>query len=65
MNKIYFNSASQKLEYQDNCCIRQISYPVSVIAKSLLTNEEFDMTLESESCAQDLMVDEFDLYIKQ
>ena len=65
MNKIYFNSANQKLEYQDNCCIRQVSYPVSVIAKSLLTNEEFDMTLESESEAQDLMVDEFDLYVKQ
>ena len=65
MNKIYFNSANKKLEYKDNCCIRQVSYPVSVIAKSLLTNEEFDMTLESEAEAQDLMVDEFDLYVKQ
>lgn len=63
MNKIYFNSANEKLEYQDNCCIRQLSYPVSVIAKSLLTNEQFAMVLESEADAQDLMVDEFDLYI--
>ena len=65
MNKIYLNSANKKLEYQDNCCIRQISYPVSVIAKSLLTNEQIAMVLESEADAQDLMVDEFDLYIKQ
>ncbi len=65
MNKIYFNSANQKIEYQDNCCIRQVSYPVSVIAKSLLTNEQIAMVLESEADAQDLMVDEFDLYIKQ
>ena len=65
MNKIYFNSANKKLEYQDTCCIRQVSYPVSVTAKSLLTNEEFDMTLESEAEAQDLMVDEFDLYVKK
>ena len=64
MNKIYFNSASQKLEYQDTHCIRQVSYPVSVIAKSLLTNEQIAMVLESEADAQDLMVDEFDLYIK-
>lgn len=63
MKKIYFNSANQKLEYQDSCCIRQISYPVSVIAKSLLTDEQFAMVLESQADAQDLMVDEFDLYI--
>lgn len=65
MKKIYFNSANQKLEYQDNCCIIQVSYPVSVIAKSLLTNEQLAMVLESEADAQDLMVDEFDLYVKQ
>ena len=64
MKKIYFNSANKKLEYQDNCCIRQVSYPVSVIAKSLLTNEQFEMTIESEADAQDLLVDEFDLFIK-
>ena len=63
MNKIYFNSASQKLEYQDKCCIRQVSYPVKVIAKSLLTGEEFNMVLESQADAQDLMVDEFDISI--
>ena len=64
MKKIYFNSANQKLEYQDNCCIRQVVYPVSVIAKSLLTNEQFEMIIESEADAQDLLVDEFDLFIK-
>ena len=64
MNKIYFNSANQKLEYKDTCCIRQVSYPVSVIAISLLTGERFAMVLESEADAQDLMVDEFDLFIK-
>lgn len=63
MKKIYFNSANQKLEYQDTCCIRQVSFPVSVIAKSLLTAEQFTMVLESEADAHDLMVDEFDLYI--
>ena len=65
MNKIYFNSASQKLEYQDTHCIRQVSYPVSVIAISLLTEEEFNMTIESEEYAMDLMVDEFDLFVNQ
>ncbi len=63
MNKIYFNSANQKLEYRDNCCIRQLSYPVSVIAISLLTGERFVMVLESEADAQNLMVDEFDIYV--
>lgn len=63
MKKIYFNSANQKLEYQDTCCIRQVSFPVSVIVKSLLTAEQFAMVLESEADAHDLMVDEFDLYI--
>ena len=64
MNKIYFNSASKRLEYQDNCCIRQVSYPVRVIAVSLLTNEQIAMVLESQADAQELMVDELDLYIK-
>ena len=64
MNKIYFNSANKRLEYMDKYCIRQVSYPVSVIAKSLLTNEKFEMVLESQADAEDLMVDEFDLYIK-
>lgn len=64
MNKIYFNSANKRLEYLDKCCIRQVSYPVSIVIKSLLTNEEFEVVLESEADAQDLMVDEFDLYIK-
>ena len=64
MNKIYFNSASQKLEYLDTHCIIKVRFPVKVIAISLLTGEEFNMTLESQADAQDLMVDEFDLYIK-
>ena len=65
MKKIYFNSANQKLEYQDNCCIRQVVYPVKVVARSLLTGEEFNMTIESEDDAMDLMVDEFDLFVNQ
>ena len=63
--RIVYNSLSKELDYQDTHCIRKVSFPVNVTAVSLLTGEEFDMTLESEDDAKDLMVDEFDLYIKQ
>ena len=65
LHRICYYKLSDTLEYQDTHCIRSVNFPVNVTAVSLLTNEEFDMTLESKSDAMDLMVDEFDLYIKQ
>ena len=65
MKKIVYNSLGKELNYQDTHCIRKVRFPVKVIARSLLTGEEFDMTIESEEDAMDLMVDEFDLFVNQ
>jgi predicted branched-subunit amino acid permease len=62
MYKIYYNSASNIFEYMTDSAIHTVEFPVKVTAVSLLTDEQVATTVSRE-IAENLMVDEWDLYI--
>ena len=62
MYKIYYNSSNDSFEYMKNSSIETVNFPARVEAISLLTDEQVRTTVSRE-LAEDLMVDEWDLYI--
>jgi hypothetical protein len=63
MHKISYNSASQTLNVQFEHSIESVEFPCSVIAVSLLTDEQIPMRINSAGEALDLIQDEWDLYL--
>ena len=62
MHKLYYNSTSDSFEYMTDSAIHTVEFPTNVTAISLLTDEQVPMTVDRPT-AEDLMVDEWDLYI--